>query len=122
VPLHSNESYSIVACVFVAAGMCLPSCCVTMNVYFHFTISAVWHHVRILINGIGVFISLNRRTRRFCNLCGPYKMDCRIEDKNLMTHDANFAFKSNCFCIAGMTKMKQIFLHSKVILALMHII
>jgi hypothetical protein len=24
-PLHSNGSYPIVACVFVAAGMCLPS-------------------------------------------------------------------------------------------------
>jgi hypothetical protein len=26
-PLHSNEIYSIFACVFVAAGICLPSCC-----------------------------------------------------------------------------------------------
>jgi hypothetical protein len=30
-PLHSNGSYSTVACVFVAAGMCLPSRCLAMD-------------------------------------------------------------------------------------------
>jgi hypothetical protein len=35
--LHKNGSYSIVACVFVAAGMCLPSRCLAMNVYSDFT-------------------------------------------------------------------------------------
>jgi hypothetical protein len=37
-PLHSIGSYSIVACVFVAAGMCLASRCLAMNVYFDVTI------------------------------------------------------------------------------------
>jgi hypothetical protein len=32
-PLHSNGSYPIVACVFVAAGMCLPSRCLEMGLH-----------------------------------------------------------------------------------------
>jgi hypothetical protein len=39
-PLHSNRSYSIVACVFIAEGMCLPGRCLAMNVYSDFTIPA----------------------------------------------------------------------------------
>jgi hypothetical protein len=46
-PLHSNGSYSIVPCVFVAAGMCLPSRCLAMNVYSDFTIPAFARHVSI---------------------------------------------------------------------------
>jgi hypothetical protein len=46
-PLHRNWSYSIVACVFVAAGMCLPSCCLAMNIYSDFTIPAFGRHVTI---------------------------------------------------------------------------
>jgi hypothetical protein len=37
--LHSNGSYSIVACVFIAAGMCLPSRCLAVNVYSDFQAS-----------------------------------------------------------------------------------
>jgi hypothetical protein len=33
-PLHSNGSYSIVACVFVAVRICLPTRCLAMNVYW----------------------------------------------------------------------------------------
>jgi hypothetical protein len=33
-PLYSNGSYSIVACVFIAAGMCLPSPCISVGMYF----------------------------------------------------------------------------------------
>jgi hypothetical protein len=43
-PLHSNGSYSIVACVFVDAGMCLSSRCLAMNVYSDFTIPAFGRH------------------------------------------------------------------------------
>jgi hypothetical protein len=39
--LHSNRSYSIVACVFVAAGMCLPSRCLALNMYSDFAIPAL---------------------------------------------------------------------------------
>jgi hypothetical protein len=38
---------SIIACVFVAAGTCLPGCCLTMNVSSGFTISAFRRHVTI---------------------------------------------------------------------------
>jgi hypothetical protein len=45
--LHSNGSYSIVACVFVTAVMCLPSRCVAMNVYSDFSIPALGRHVTL---------------------------------------------------------------------------
>jgi hypothetical protein len=32
-PLHSNKSYSIVACVFTSTGICLPSRYLAINVY-----------------------------------------------------------------------------------------
>jgi hypothetical protein len=38
--LYSNGSYLIVACVFVASGMCLLSRCLAMNVYSDFTVPA----------------------------------------------------------------------------------
>jgi hypothetical protein len=47
-PLHKNESYLIVDCVFVAAGMCLPSRYLAMNVYPDFTIPAFGRHVTML--------------------------------------------------------------------------
>jgi hypothetical protein len=37
----------LVACVFVAAGMCLPSRCLAMNVYSGSTIAALRRHVRV---------------------------------------------------------------------------
>jgi hypothetical protein len=46
-PLHSNGSYSIVACVFVAAGMFLPSRCLAINFYSDFTIPDFERHVTI---------------------------------------------------------------------------
>jgi hypothetical protein len=46
-PLSSNGSYSIVACVFVAAGMCLPSSCLAMVVSSDFTIPVLGRHVPI---------------------------------------------------------------------------
>jgi hypothetical protein len=46
-PLHSNGSYLIVACVFVAAGMCLPSRCLARNVYSDLAIPALWRHFTI---------------------------------------------------------------------------
>jgi hypothetical protein len=48
VPLHSNGSYSIVACILVGAGMCLPSHCLVMNVYSDLTVPAFGRHVTIL--------------------------------------------------------------------------
>jgi hypothetical protein len=37
-PLRSNGSYSVVACISVGAGMCLPSSCLTINISSDFTI------------------------------------------------------------------------------------
>jgi hypothetical protein len=51
VPLHSNGSYSVVACVFIAAGMCLPSHCLAMNVCSDFTILAFRGYVTVYIQG-----------------------------------------------------------------------
>jgi hypothetical protein len=47
-PLHNNGSYVIVVCVFVAAGMCLPSRCLWMNVYSDFSIPAFGRLVTII--------------------------------------------------------------------------
>jgi hypothetical protein len=44
-PLHSNGSYSIVACVFFAPEMCLPSHCLAMNVYSDFSVPVFGRHV-----------------------------------------------------------------------------
>jgi hypothetical protein len=46
-PLVSNGIYSIVACVIVAAGICLPSRCLAMNVCSDLTIPAFGRHVTI---------------------------------------------------------------------------
>jgi hypothetical protein len=48
-PLHSNGSYSIVACVFVASGTCLMSSCLARDVSSDFTIAAFGHHATIYI-------------------------------------------------------------------------
>jgi hypothetical protein len=45
--LYSNKSYLIVAYVFVAAGMCLPSRCLAMKIYSDFAIPAFWRHVAV---------------------------------------------------------------------------
>jgi hypothetical protein len=48
---HSFHRYpnntSIVACLFVATGTCLPNRCLAMNVYSEFTIPAFRRHVTI---------------------------------------------------------------------------
>jgi hypothetical protein len=49
-PLHGNGSYSIVACVFVAAEMCLQSSYLAMNIYSDFTIPAFGRHVTMYIH------------------------------------------------------------------------
>jgi hypothetical protein len=61
-PLHSNGSYYIVAWVFVAAGMCLPSRCLAMNVYsdlnvpaFGRLVTASKHH------GLWWYVQLHRK-------------------------------------------------------------
>jgi hypothetical protein len=49
-PLHSNGSYSIIACIFVAARICLPSCCLEKNVCYYFIIPALGRHVTLTNN------------------------------------------------------------------------
>jgi hypothetical protein len=52
-PLHRNGSSSIVACVFISAGTCLPSPCLEMNVYSGSDILAFRRHVTILLSVVG---------------------------------------------------------------------
>jgi hypothetical protein len=49
-PLHGNGSYSIVARVFVAAWMCLPSRFLAVNFCSDFTIPAFGRHVTTCFN------------------------------------------------------------------------
>jgi hypothetical protein len=65
-PLHSNGRYSIVACVFVAVGMCLPSRCLVMNSYSDFTIPAFGCHVMLRIRDHVASSSLWCRTWNMC--------------------------------------------------------
>jgi hypothetical protein len=46
-PLHSNGSYSIFACLFVAAGMCLPSRCLAMSVYSNIILLDFGRHITL---------------------------------------------------------------------------
>jgi hypothetical protein len=51
-PFHSNRSYSIVTCVFVAAGMFVPSSCLAMDVSSDITALAYGRHITISIMGM----------------------------------------------------------------------
>jgi hypothetical protein len=65
-PLYNNGSYLIVACVFVAAGMCLPSRCLAMNVYSDFIIPAFKRRVTMYILVYiytHIYLSINPFTR-----------------------------------------------------------
>jgi hypothetical protein len=48
-PLHSKGSYSMVACLFVAAGIWLPSPCLAMNVCSDFPIPAFGRHITVFL-------------------------------------------------------------------------
>jgi hypothetical protein len=43
--IKQNKNTSIVACLFVAAGTCLPRRCLVMNVYSDFTIPTFGRHI-----------------------------------------------------------------------------
>jgi hypothetical protein len=45
---HSNGSYSIIARVFVAAGMCLPSRCLAVSLHFTILFRSNWHTGRLV--------------------------------------------------------------------------
>jgi hypothetical protein len=47
VPLHSNESYSIVVCVFVVTGIRLTSRFLAMDIYSYLTVPAFGCHVTV---------------------------------------------------------------------------
>jgi hypothetical protein len=57
--LHSNGSYSIVACVFVVAGICLPGRCLAMNVYSYFAIPDFRRHITISHKSVQQFRTRN---------------------------------------------------------------
>jgi hypothetical protein len=54
---ESNGSYSIVAFIFVAAGMCLQSRCLAMNVYSDFIIPAFGRHVTLCLRETAIRIT-----------------------------------------------------------------
>jgi hypothetical protein len=56
-PLHSNGRY------FIAAGMCLPTRCLTMDVFSHFSIPDFGRHVTVL--SICYNVGLGSRDRGF---------------------------------------------------------
>jgi hypothetical protein len=49
VPFSRNGSCSIVSCIFVAAGKCLPCRCLAMYIYSDFTFSDFGRHVTVLL-------------------------------------------------------------------------
>jgi hypothetical protein len=57
--LHSNGSYSIVGCVFVAGGMYLASRYLAVNIYSDFAIPAVGPHVTVCIF-VRMYVCVNR--------------------------------------------------------------
>jgi hypothetical protein len=65
-PLHSNGC-SIVACIFVAAEMCLPILCLAMNIYSDFTLPAFEHHVKIYIRKV-------RNRVKIADRCASWKI------------------------------------------------
>jgi hypothetical protein len=62
-PLHENGSYSIAACVFIAAGIYLPSRCLVINIYSDFTIPAFGCHVAIYFSSYSFVKSFFREQR-----------------------------------------------------------
>jgi hypothetical protein len=59
VSLNSSGSYSIVICLFVAAGICSPSSCLAMDMYPDFTIPTFGRHVTILFISAIFFSAAN---------------------------------------------------------------
>jgi hypothetical protein len=79
-PSHSNESYSIVACVFVAARMCLPSHCLTMNVYPDFVIPTFGRRVTILLTRLmSEYTKINYTYYFAVSIGRKWMMNCLLE-------------------------------------------
>jgi hypothetical protein len=78
--LHSDGNYSIVACEFVAAGMCLPRNCLAMDYSSKFTIQAFGRHVTIIFIFIAVPMYLNFAIYCYCQYqyCNEYMNNCRF--------------------------------------------
>jgi hypothetical protein len=70
--LHRKRRWTIVARVFVVAGICLPSRCLAMKVYSDFTIPAFGRHVTLLLK---IFPCCNTR-KAICKWrCGHFRWD-----------------------------------------------
>jgi hypothetical protein len=82
--LHRNGSYFTVACVFVAAGIGLPSRCLAMIACSHFTIPAFGRHVTVLFTAhkiaadVGVCnVILNEKEQMLLFLCYELDSSCQ---------------------------------------------
>jgi hypothetical protein len=126
-PLHNNGSYSIVACIFFAAGVCLPNLCLAMDVYSDFAIPAFGRHVTIhrpalIVSTNHVFhseslgsyskivtlicanktvirtgITLQRFRKKYSNFAKHKKLYHKVEMKTMMI------WKEKSFCIADIS-------------------
>jgi hypothetical protein len=105
VPLHSNGSYSIVACIFVAAGMCLPSIYLTMDVS-DFSIPALVRHVTICFcftrwRMHAVETSREKEIINKCKFFVSHLLDgcCNTHTSTYLTHTDVVSFFFSCIYV-----------------------
>jgi hypothetical protein len=87
-PLHRNGSYSIVACVFVAAEMCFPSCCL---VSLSRLSGVMWHCVNIskLETTHNTLVDFVAQTRAMCKELPPEAISACQSDLSLMNQSVS---------------------------------
>jgi hypothetical protein len=93
-PFHSNGSYSIVVCVFVSTGICLPCRCLEMNVYSDFTIPAFERHVTISRFKIKSFL-------KFVTALHVYELDDRGVGVRCPREVADFSLLHSITILSG---------------------
>jgi hypothetical protein len=95
-------------CLFVAAGMCLPNCCLVMNVYSDFAISAFGRHITIHTY-VHIHTYLHKPTnvhnsyslKEVCNSCVSLVLDlCTVSPCRCVIHLMVYASKClRCFVV-----------------------
>jgi hypothetical protein len=104
--LHSNGSCSVVACIFVAVGMCLQSCCLTTDVSSDFTVPDFGRHVAILLvpQSVTYYVGLYHYyrllkldTENCTENCKPIQIFIKIELKLLIFYMKTYIFFTRFF-------------------------
>jgi hypothetical protein len=88
--LHNNGSCSVVACIFIAAGIWSPSRCLAMNFYSDFSIPAFRHHVTICCD-------FEAKTKRECTTKYVFRK-IALRMHNVMCPESNRRICSFCCC------------------------